>query len=138
VSDLAENDVEIGDIYVARTPEGTLYGVVVESVSKKGYGGDIGLYVGVESDGTVGGVSILDISETAGLGMEAPNVLTPQFAGKKYDSFTFTKTGAKEGTNEVDAISGATITTRAVTNAVNGGITVALQVLDGEGGASHE
>jgi electron transport complex protein RnfG len=135
---LAETNVDIGTVYGAYTSDKSLYGVVVEAVSSKGYGGDIGLYVGVETDGTVGGVSILEINETAGLGMEAPNVLTPQFAGKKYESFTFTKTGAKEGTNEVDAISGATITTRAVTNAVNGGIAVAIEVLDGEGGASHE
>lgn len=133
-AELAENNVKIGTVFAAYN-SGALYGYVVESVSTKGYGGSIVLYVGVGTDGTVNGVSITKISETAGLGMEAPNVLTPQFAGKKVESFTFTKSGAA-AENEVDAISGATITTRAVTNAANGGLKVALILLGG--GAVNE
>ncbi len=133
--ELAQNSVEIGTVYSASDAAG-FYGYVVEAVSAKGYGGDIVLYVGVGADGTVNGVSILEINETAGLGMEAPNVLVPQFAGRKVDSFVYTKTGATPGSNEVDAISSATITTKAVTNAVNGGLKTALELL--EGGAVHE
>ncbi len=133
--ELAQDNVEIGAVYSASDAAG-FYGYVVEAVSTKGYGGDIVLYVGVGADGTVNGVSILEISETAGLGMEAPNVLVPQFAGRKVDSFVYTKTGAVPGTNEVDAISSATITTKAVTNAVNGGLKTALELL--KGGAAHE
>lgn len=132
---LAQDYVEIGTIYSA-SYNGNFYGYVVESVSKKGYGGDIVLYVGVGADGTVNGVSILEINETAGLGMEAPNVLVPQFEGRRVDSFVYTKTGAKPDSNEVDAISSATVTTKAVTNAVNGGLKTALELL--EGGVSHE
>ena len=133
--ELAQENVEIGKIYSASDGAG-FYGYVVEAVSTKGYGGDIVLYVGVGADGTVNGVSILEISETAGLGMEAPNVLVPQFEGRKVDSFVYTKTGAAPGTNEVDAIASATITTKAVTNAVNGGLKTALELL--KGGALHE
>lgn len=133
--ELVQNNVEIGTIYSASDSRG-FCGYVVEAVSTRGYGGDIVLYVGVGADGTVNGVSILEISETAGLGMEAPNVLVPQFEGRKVDSFVYTKTGATPGTNEVDAISSATITTKAVTNAVNGGLRTALELL--EGGAGHE
>lgn len=133
--ELAQENVEIGTIYSASDASG-FYGYVVEAVSTKGYGGDIVLYVGVGADGTVNGVSILEINETAGLGMEAPNVLVPQFEGRKVDSFVYTKTGATPGTNEVDAISSATITTKAVTNAVNGGLKTALELL--EGGVVHE
>lgn len=133
-AELAENSVKIGTVFAAYN-NGTLYGYVVESVSTKGYGGSIVLYVGVGLDGTVNGVSITEISETAGLGMEAPNVLTPQFAGKKVESFVYTKSGAA-AENEVDVISGATITTRAVTNAANGGLKVALILLGG--GAVNE
>lgn len=134
VNDLAQNNVEIGTVYAA-SEAGEFKGYVVESVSTKGYGGKIVLYVGVGADKTVGGVSILELKETAGLGMEAPNVLAPQFAGKRVESFVYTKTGAKEE-NEVDAISSATITTKAVTNAVNGGLRVALELM--EGGAVNE
>ncbi len=133
---LALDGVKIGDIYSAMGGE-EFYGYVVEAVSTEGYGGDIVLYVGVGADGTVNGVSILEISETAGLGMEAPNVLTPQFAGRKVDSFVYTKTGAKPDSNEVDAITSATITTKAVTNAVNGGLKMAQELL-AEGGDRHE
>ena len=77
--------------------------------------------MGVQTDGTLNGISILEISETPGLGMQAEAVLAPQFAGKQADSFTFTKTGAALD-NEIDAISGATVTTKAVTNAVNTGL----------------
>ncbi|MGN0424345.1 MAG: RnfABCDGE type electron transport complex subunit G [Acetatifactor sp.] len=129
------NSVEIGTVYLAYAENGSQVGYVVQSTSKKGYGGSIVLYVGVKNDGTVSGVSILEIHETPGLGMEAPNVLTPQFAGRKVSRFTFTKSGAATP-NEVDAISSATITTRAVTNAVNGGVAAALELL--KGGASHE
>lgn len=133
-AELAENNVKIGTVFAAYQG-GALYGYVVESISTKGYGGNIVLYVGVGADGTVNGVSITEISETAGLGMEAPNVLTPQFAGKKVESFVYTVNGAA-AENEVDAISGATITTRAVTNAANGGLRVALILLGG--GAVNE
>lgn len=128
-AELAETNVKIGAVFAAYYND-ALYGYVVESTSTKGYGGDIVLYVGVGTDGTVNGVSITEISETPGLGMEAPAVLVPQFAGKHVESFVYTKTGAA-AENEVDAISSATITTRAVTNAVNGGLKTALGLLGG-------
>ncbi len=132
--ELGETNVKIGTVFEAYN-SGDFYGYVVEAASTKGYGGAIVLYVGVGADGTVNGVSITEISETPGLGMEAPAVLTPQFAGKKVESFVYTKTGVSAD-NEVDAISGATVTTRAVTNAVNGGLKVALKLLGG--GAVNE
>ena len=53
-----------------------------------------------------------------GLGLEAENVLSPQFAGRNAESFVYSKTGAVAD-NEVDAISSATITTNAYVNCVN-------------------
>ena len=41
--------------------------------SAKGYGGDIDIMVGIGNDGSVKGVTVLSISETAGLGMNAKN-----------------------------------------------------------------
>lgn len=134
VKELTEDYVTIGTIFEA-TVGNDLYGYVIEAASSKGYGGKIVLYVGVGIDGTVNGVSITEISETAGLGMEAPNVLVPQFANKKTDHFVYTKTGAT-AENEVDAISSATITTKAVTNAVNGALKMAGGLL--EGGVGNE
>lgn len=127
--------VEIGSVYEAVNQSGQFLGYVVESTSTQGYGGNIVLYVGVTADGTVGGVSILDISETAGLGMEAPKVLAPQFAGKRVEQFSYTKTGSRTD-SEVDAISAATVTTKAVVNAVNGALKTAQILL--QGGGAHE
>lgn len=132
---LEADGVRIGTVYEAKAQDNSLCGYVVESTSTQGYGGKIVLYVGVDTNGTVGGVSILDISETAGLGMEAPNVLVPQFSGKTVEQFSYTKSGSR-GDSEVDAISGATITTKAVVNAVNGGLKVVKDMLQG-GGANE-
>lgn len=133
--ELAGMGVKAGSVYQAYGSDGSLLGYVVESISTEGYGGNIGLYLGVTLDGTLNNISILEISETPGLGMQAGDVLVPQFCDKKVESFIYTKSGAA-AENEIDAISGATITTRAVTNAVNGGLKVAYTLI--EGGAYNE
>ena len=93
-------------------------GYVVTTTDKEGYGGDIQITVGITTDGTVSGVSILSISETAGLGMKATQPeFYEQYQGKQTESFYVSKDG---GNGEpIDALSGATITSRAVTGAVN-------------------
>lgn len=132
---LAAAGVISGSAYEALGSDGRLLGYVVESISKRGYGGRLALYVGVTLDGTLGGVSILEISETPGLGMRAEEVLVPQFQGKKADSFVYTKSGAVAD-NEIDAITAATVTTRAFTNAVNGALQMARE-LSARGGANE-
>ena len=98
----------------------------MESTTTEGYGGNIVLYVGVTTQGAVSGVSILEISETPGLGMNAESVLVPQFKGVETSVFTYTKTGSTID-SEIDAITGATITTEAIVKAVNGAISVVLE-----------
>lgn len=93
-------------------------GYVITTTDKEGYGGDIQITVGITADGTVNGVSILSISETAGLGMKATEPsFYEQYQGKQTERFVVSKDG---GDGEpIDALSGATITSRAVTGAVN-------------------
>lgn len=134
-AELAGNGVEIGTVFEAKDTAGAALGYVVETTSKEGYGGNIVLYVGVKNDGTLNDISLLEISETPGLGMLAEDVLVPQFSNKQVDVFTYTKTGS-QSISEIDAISGATVTTKAVTNAVNGGLKVAAKLR--EGGAANE
>lgn len=131
-AELAKDGVRLGSAYEAYAPDGSLLGHVIESVSTQGYGGEIVLYLGVRLDGTLNDISILQISETPGLGMKAGEVLVPQFHEKAVPVFTYTKSGSK-GESEIDAISGATITTRAVTNAVNGGLKAAAKLAQGGG-----
>ena len=116
---------------VAANAGSELKGYVITTTSHDGYGGDIQVSVGIAADGTVKGIEMLAISETAGLGM---NATTPEFksqyADKLVDAFAVTKTGAAAD-NEIDAISGATITSNAVTNAVNTAIAYFNNVLGG-------
>ena len=111
----------IDEVMGAMDASGSLLGYVITVTTREGYGGDIQFSIGVRLDGTVGGMSILSISETAGLGMRADEVLKPQFAGKQVEKFEYTKSGAVSE-QQIDAISGATITTNAVTNGVNAGL----------------
>ena len=93
-------------------------GYVVNVTSPNGYGGDITLAVGILTDGSICGVSVISQSETAGLGAKcADKAFAEQFVGI-VGFVEFVKTDKTEP-NQIDAISGATITTKAVTEAVN-------------------
>ena len=114
--------------------DGSPAGYVFTVTTGEGYGGDIQFTLGISADGTIQGISFLSIEETAGLGMEAnTEEFKSQFAGIRADSITYSKTGAS-AENEIDAISGATVTTSAVTNGVNAGL-AAFRTLT-EGGRS--
>lgn len=86
--------------------------------SAKGYGGDIDIMVGIGNDGSVKGVTVLSISETAGLGMNAKNDKFLNQYKDKNSEISVIKTGAPSD-NEIQALTGATITSKAVTLAVN-------------------
>lgn len=99
--------------------DGNTCGYVVNALTSSGYGGDIELSIGFDTEGVVTGVEILDINETAGLGMNAKkDTFRSQYVGHAVAYFTVTKSG-KQADNEIDAISSATITSKAVTDAVN-------------------
>ena len=125
----------VDEVMRAVDASGNLLGYVVTVTTREGYGGDIQFSIGIRMDGTINGISILSISETAGLGMRAEEVLKPQFAGKQVEQFEYTKSGAVTET-QIDAISGATITTNAVTNGVNAGLYYFRTVLGG--GSANE
>ncbi len=95
----------------------------VFSTQNKGYGGQVVVMTGITSDGNISGVTITEQDETPGLGQKALDAsFTDQYLiAVPEDGFTVTKQGAVED-NEIDAISGATITTNAVTNSVNDAI----------------
>ncbi|MCC8028605.1 MAG: RnfABCDGE type electron transport complex subunit G [Lachnospiraceae bacterium] len=102
--------------------DGNLLGYVINATDPNSYGGDVTLSLGVTLDGIVNGYSITEINDTAGLGMKAKEEsFSSQYAGKQVEAFVVTKTGATSD-EEIDAISGATITSNAVTNAVNAGL----------------
>ena len=120
---------KINGCYLSEVAVGKEIGYVITSTSKEGYGGEIQISVGVSMDGTVTGIEILSINETAGLGMQATEpAFKKQFENVKTDKFEVKKDNPK---GNVDALSGATITTRAVTNAVNAGLSYFQDALGG-------
>ena len=128
----SEKKVVVNEAVEAITDDATV-GYAVTVTSKEGYGGDIKFTVGFLKNGTVTGISYLSISETAGLGMEAKNAsFIKSFVGKTGGEFVVDKDNSLGLPNEIDAISGATITTRAVTNGVNAAYVALVQILGGD------
>ena len=115
-------DADITEVAQAMDNNGSVIGYVISVTSHEAYAGDLSLSVGILNDGTVKGVEMLSISETAGLGMRAnTDAFKDQFKDKNVDKFEYTKTGATAD-DQIDALSGATITTNAMTNGVNAGL----------------
>lgn len=114
----------------AEDQSGETLGYAFTVVTSEGYGGDIQFSMGVQNDGTLNGISILSIGETAGLGMNADTpAFKDQFVGKQVEKLQYTKNGATQD-DEINAISGATVTTNAMTNGVNAGL-CAFRVMEG-------
>lgn len=88
------------------------------SVNANGYGGVVNFVVGVTKDGVVKGIKILNHSETPGLGAKSAE---PEFYGQFRDRAGLPLRVVKgaAGDEEISAISGATITSTAVTDGVN-------------------
>lgn len=98
---------------------GTPVGYTIKANSN-GYGGPIEVMIGIGQDGIVHGVSVGNHTETPGLGAKASeDSFKGQYTGKSADGeLTVIKSGVPKD-NEVQAIAGATISSRAVTNSVN-------------------
>lgn len=121
---------EIEEVMEVKDDGGNVLGYAFTVVTSEGYGGDIKFSMGVQNDGVLNGIAILSISETAGLGMRATTPeFQAQFVGKQVDKLVYTKNGASAD-NEIDALSGATVTTNAMTNGVNAGL-CAFRVMEG-------
>lgn len=114
--------VTLNEAVRAFDAQGKELGMIITVTDADGYGGNIKMTLGIDVSGTITGLEILEISETAGLGMKAKDAaFREQFKGIKAERVEYTKNG-KTKDNEIDAISSATITTRAVTAGVNGAL----------------
>ncbi len=107
-----------GSIDYYRGYEGeVLSGVAVKALSDKGYSGEIELMLGVDSEGRVSGVRIVRHAETPGLGAKYadPAVLDEYYKGKSLADTDWRV--AKDG-GDLDAVTGATVTGRALGGAI--------------------
>lgn len=123
LADSAQVEVEGGKsltVYRARQGESTKGAVF--KVSGKGYGGEIAILMAVDRDGKTLGVRVLKHTETPGLGdkIEASKAdWIKSFDGKSLETARW---AVKKDGGDFDQFAGATITPRAVVNAVKGGL----------------
>ncbi|MDA3845803.1 MAG: RnfABCDGE type electron transport complex subunit G [Vallitaleaceae bacterium] len=109
--------------YYEATINNELAGYAFKVVTSEGYGGNIEFIVGLSIEGHITGIDIIKQAETPGLGAKAAEPeFKDQYIDKKTEVLTVVKNDAP-GDLEISAISAATITSKAVTNAVNQVIT---------------
>ncbi len=112
-------NVAVESVLAAKDASGADIGYVINSYSNDSYGGKVAVSVGLTEDGTITAVGIRETSDTPGLGLKAKDApFKDQYNGKNAEKLTVTK-GGNAGDTEINSISGATITSNAVTNAVN-------------------
>ncbi len=114
--------VEAPTHYFSGRDTSGLTGIAFTAVSSQGYSGDIEVMVGVDPSGKVSGVRVLRHAETPGLGANyaAPDVLKTLYVGFSLEDRDWRVT--KDG-GDVDAMTGATITGRAIAEAISIGLT---------------
>ena len=125
------NTFEEADGYYIGKANNETVGYVFQTEAK-GYGGAVKVMTGISADGQITGVVILEHSETPGLGANAEKTsFTDQFKQTAPEKgITLVKNKAPSD-GEIEAMTGASITSRAVTNAVNEAITKYNTVKEG-------
>ncbi len=116
-------DAHVNACYVGKDDGGNIVGYAL-SVTSKGFGGNVVMALGLTPEGAIRKISFTELNETAGLGMRADeDSFKDQFAGRS---------GSVEyGKDGVEAMSGATVTSTAVKQAVNAGLNFYETVLKG-------
>lgn len=120
---LANANPDVNDVYiVSKNGEGAGFCV---NITAKGFGGDMTLMIGYNYDGSVKGVQVISHAETPGVGTKAlvANHLS-QYNGKSGEL-----TISKSGTSDIVAVSGATISSKAVHAAVNSANSVVSDII---------
>ena len=121
----------IDDVQVAKDASGSELGYVITVTAKDASQSTITFSVAIHNDGTVNGYSVTSIAETPGLGMKVEDEsFYSQFQNKLVDVFTVVK-NAPAADNEIEAISGATISSKAMANGVNAALTYFRSELGG-------
>lgn len=122
--------IVVNEVLEAQDASETVLGNVISIISKDGYGGNITFVIGIDLEGTIKGVEVTEHAETNDLGSKiTEDEFKSQYTGKNVDSFVLTKTGASAD-NEIDAVSGATISSGAANNAINAAIYIAKNLIN--------
>ena len=122
----------INEAYVGVDAAGNPVGYAISVTSADGFDGNVTLALGVDTEGTVNGISFTELHETPGMGMRVDeDEFKAQFAGKSVTKFTLNKAGGSTADDEIDSVSGASTTSGAVVNAVNAGLDFFHSVVKG-------
>lgn len=122
-----DNDDTITNALEAKDSSGQVLGYVITITAHDSYGGDVVFHMGVTNDGVMNGYSITTSSDTPGLGQKATDStgsFAKQFASGNVTAdkqYSVDKSKSDPANGTIQAISGATITSNAVTNGVNFG-----------------
>ena len=115
-----ENDTAKYESFIVLNADSSVHGYAVKTQTNLGYGGKIVIMVGADKNFEITGVQPLEFSETPGLGTKMTrDEFKNQFLGKSLDNFKFKV--QKDG-GEIVAITAATITSRAVGDALERGL----------------
>lgn len=128
-SDPTKNSLEKDGIIVYQvSKQNTPVGFAIKSFTDKGFGGHIEIMAGFLSDGSIHKITVLNHKETPGLGtkMTEPK-FSDQFSGKNPGSYTLK---VKKDGGQVDAITAATISSRAYCDALQRAYNTMKEVMD--------
>ena len=115
-------------VHLAKSDDGSLYGAAIETYTKKAFDGRFDLMVGFAADGSIINTEVINASETPGLGdkiNKTKSDFAKQFNGQ--DPATYKLSVKKDG-GDVDAITAATISSRAYCDAVQRAYNVFMNV----------
>ncbi len=133
-----EAGVKVNGVYCGMAADGTPVGYVADAVCSEGYGGDVVVMTGVDTEGKITKVKVTEMEETPGLGAKCQTDWIDQYTGLTENIVVSKNGSAGNNPNKIDAISGATITSRAVTKAVNNSVSAAITVINDNSGAAPE
>jgi electron transport complex protein RnfG len=115
-----KKDEEIQGVFYRGRKEGRLTGVAFKVSSPEGYGGTIEVMVGLLPGGAIHGIEVLSHLETPGLGAK---IREAKFKDRfKKRNLSNTKWAVKKDAGDIDGITGATISSRAVIKGIKGGL----------------
>ena len=118
ISSRTEEFPGIDAVYAARDTSNALIGLVIES-SHRGYAGNLPIMIAINSDAEISNLKLLANEETPGLGKKVENkFFYEQFIGESITK-EFTVNPADSSEVLIDAVAGATISSRAVAESIN-------------------
>ncbi|MDO5689210.1 MAG: RnfABCDGE type electron transport complex subunit G [Tissierellia bacterium] len=104
-------------------------GYVFSSIGKQGFGGDISFIVGISKEGAITGWQVLNHSETPGYGQQIEQPFFAEGITGNQIAEDLVAVETPSADNDIQAISGSTITTKSVLGGLNGTLAIARELI---------